>query len=1123
MIFAEQQLNNSLYNSKSLEAAKNTRAASKLEEDASKRNAMYKAWLLKKREQAPNLASFIDESIKRITHDETRAIVMYYMMTIPDNAFDYLFKNVLSIELTEQLSAFSQSTTVASAFTPKSKGHECSANGDQPLSSSSRTTLVTERAEDYSPNLDNNGHASGSDSAGSNSDRTDNEVSSEDELVPFLGENAQVPAKKVLSPEEERFRNFLTFIDKLGDDEKRIRFNLWLGYQAERSDKTNIQTLLNQTIREKIDFEKQRAFLKWYDEKQRKIFDIYLKLKKIEILPQGQVTGVGGQATRKNIEIETKKFKDELEGWLNVGGIKVGGWINNTYAPLVSQAKQYLTDKIQDRYKSKDAFLAQSGTPITKLLTIVSAKKEEIRQKFKPDTLASFHYNSSEKDLSAVYNEWLDELCLKEQQSIFATGIDDTILPIIEKVRQQEALLEAEAAKTPFIISISSATQSQLHSTTSCELNPDLESGTGQCESKVQNAQDMLSSELLVEHSSLELYTYNQEKDDKELWVRAVFVDAAKKYEFLKNYVGLKSVNSSPGQKEIYERLYRSADKEITELMEFYAQKTGKKGALCDKFTDEQAEYLDSWLKNNPKFMEEFRLKNPKAYWTVLVIGWASYASEFLYLGADFITRVQSLITLLLLAGIRMNESDKTTSNIINAILTLFTAAANLTFNPNADARTLLRKLFLHPNQNLFETLFWKEASASWQNMFLAAMFAGMGISGGLVDLLPLNVWLKPAVSKNTFSVVYPLSGSFVITSGFGYYFFYNWEGFIPNTTKGLNYWKKAWSDSAGENPIKAAEARGILVHMALSGIERAARMGFGPFIAGQGLGLSPAACYTLFTVGAFCTAWTVPALRWKPLGDFYFRDLSPEQLATGMERAKKLRQEDPRAILWKYLTDPSMFLVANFAYVGSVLLTQGLTFSGNARVGVMLLIAAILAYGVKNFFEPIIKLKIINQLAVDEKPIGTLAAVSTAVDQLSRAEGSLYVAMVVCIEMFNTSTESGRLSLTTLLSVELFLSLSLYLLQSRKTNNAIDTLGTDIVGTSSYRCLKSSIIDGTSNVLVAMRNGCGNGTAKLIGKLGTWEKGSDSGTQNVEENTIQLQNFSADNSQVRYVSMTSN
>jgi hypothetical protein len=1016
------QLDETLYSPENLAAFKAEQERTLLEKDALERTKMYKEWLKVQKNINRKRALFIDNIINQITHDKTRAIIMHYVTTIPRNTLDYLFQSILSINL---------------------------------------------------DSLDLNSHEES---------KSDREEEKDDELVPFLNKKAKISPNKVSSPQEEQFKNFLTFIEKL-DNDKRIQFNLWLEHLVNGSG-DNIQILLNSTIRAKIDFEKQRNFLRYYDEKQKKIFDKYLELKQVEILNNSSQP-----ITRKQIERATNIFKKELQSW-----------IRHTYPPLVSRAKQYLANKTDDRFKTKDDFLDQSDTPITALILAVSTKIKEIRENFKPATLTVFYFNSSQESLPNFYNEWLNKLCWEQQQSIFSAGIDSPLLSLIEKMRAQETLLEnAETSTTENpLLDIENQQSTTLivdkkHTTDNSALVSDVK--------KSDVAIDYLKTDLMSEHSSLELYTFNATNEEKELFARVVFANDWQKSELLKNFFGLTQNNNA----ESFKRAYTSFETVIESTINFFAKKTGKAEPLCDKLTSDQQSYFEEQLKNNPKLMEEFRKENPIAYWTILTLGWASYGSEFMYLGADFITRFESLSTLFLLIGVELSQTDQTSSLVINAGLTIFTAAANLTFNPNADARALMRKLLLHPNQNFVQALFWKEANASWKNRFLASMFLGMALSGTLVDLLPLNVYLKPNVSEQVYNSIYPLAAGSISISGIGYYFFYNWEGFIDGTDAGIAYWKKAWHDFTSNDPIKSAEARGVLTHMVLSGFERTVRMGFGPLIAGQGLGLSSETSYSLFALGAFCTAWTIPALRFAPLGKFYFPDLTAEQREKGIKGYEKLCRENYSTVALEHIKDSSIFLIASFSYVGSRLLAEGLAFSGNAKLMATLAIAAFIAYSIEKFFAPLVRLKTINRLAKDETPIATFAAVSTGIDQLSRGEGALYIMMSISAALFNTNSQGGRDALTLLLGIELFLALSNYLLQSRKVNNAHQTLGTDIAGTTIYRSFKTNVINPAANCIT----GTSTGLASLIAKVGSR---TDAQRQfSVENNTIQLQDFISD------------
>lgn len=880
---------------------------------------------------------FIDAHIQRIQDTIARAAFIEYVITLSDNHFKLLF-TILQIDLKNR----------GSVITDLASDSEVDSEGDS----------------DTSP------------------------------LIPLLLQefpnNTIHPT--ILSPEFAQFTQFQQWICSIST-KKRYQFNQWL--QHKRFNDLEGNTFYRNSMQEQFaahflqinSYKNQREFIRWYDQKQQKIFEYYLLL-----LP--------------------KKDKDILKAW-----------IGENYFQALSLAKQSLTQGMKDHYITREDFL--NGTEINALVTLVNAHLKKQREKLTVEQKTAIYFNENATP-ETEYQQRMNELSWKQHKETFLYDPNDEISDVFIKLL------------TP--------------------LNaPNISEGPRSYQS--------LRDALLTVYERLVLREHDDATEGRKTAAAILFPQNNYHYQNALLYLwGIQIVNN-PNEKITINTTFKKInfeDNHSEKPLELAGFKYQGPAYLNYFLSNAQEKLLEMGLQNNSQLMNDFIHDYRANYLTLNAIGAMAIINKILFLGVDYIARTRSIPLILTTMNISMHLTEKNISLLLNALATFFIAPAYLTLNPAADAYHLMKKVLLHPEQLLMETLFWNNIKS---DPFYTVFFLLTSISKAMMNALPLQRVL------NSSSPVYIASVLASIFSTLAHDLAYDFDHKINHIKNGQYYLNLAWTKSWKDNdPDERAIAQAALLHQCLSMLDQAIRGGFGPAIVAKSFGASESIVLFAAAIGAMSPIVSNYFMD-KDLWNSYFVEentmVTFEQFNRACQDYRHQKQQEPwyeQMVLWG---NPFTLLALGGAAIFPMILCEALQLSDINYAIAFGITASITLPFLKDLLEPAAKRNIIMGLA-QKLPISILANFSSALAQASYAIGMVFILHAILPSVANPHTYWGKTGILALSTMECFLAYAAFLNKTQSIDQAQQKLGDAISQTSLYRGIKSckdSSVDGVNTL----------------------------------------------------------
>lgn len=459
------------------------------------------------------------------------------------------------------------------------------------------------------------------------------------------------------------------------------------------------------------------------------------------------------------------------------------------------------------------------------------------------------------------------------------------------------------------------------------------------------------------------------------------------------------------------------------------------------KLTKEQQTELVNYYKSKNS------LKNN----VILAHAVAGYFGEFFYLYWDVVSRLE--VCPKLFPGV-----DKTLLEIANYAATPFIAAANITYNPKAEADGYMKKVMLDPNASL--------GKVTRANGLLTLSFILYSFGGGYIEVQQLNDWMD----KNFGNFKY-IPIALLIYTAICYYVAFNFE----DTIEGVKNWKeqdsllkKAFSCSNKESLGERWTALFVGVHEFATFIERITRIGYGGFVAGmQNTDKNTAAGFSLGGVIALASMPVALGTRvMNTRNQYYPQSLTRQEYALVETHFNNRHAGFCGAIKReiKFILNPTLFLnvpASLFAFnLGSDLIDEpkfNNWITSKSVGGAFAATTSMLVYALTRIPA---KRKEIVAMASAIKAAATnaeakvinfsgklLAASSNVLDQTSRTLTLGYMLQDMLPDLFDTNSDSGQMNMFRVLCLQAFIASSAFYYQNKKGEGAFLSIAPCLFG----------------------------------------------------------------------------
>ncbi len=884
----------------------------------------------------------------------------------------------------------------------------------------------------------------------------DDTVESEEETSNLVQKAKQDP-RGPIEPNAQKIKQFQAFISAM-NSEQHDSFNKWLG----RVDKRNSFNAWLESLDDKSDLKKQRKFFKWFDEKNKVLFDYYASRISAPSIKRALKEWCDGAYKAQMDEIERKHKAGDLDS-------------NQIYLEQFDEVSKIVRSQLDSFYSNH------------------------------LENTASLTFYREENPLTGqeLHTQWLDETRWDWQKMAFNCDPEDEINDIALLVLQAQKRDVADASISP----LNKALETDMHVYTFTENPRDVDGKTVQNNISVvyDGTSADLTMKLFERYGIMALFDkkpgsspilprpYDRNSDQspfhtdtaEEMSASYVPFENAKgkspsrlskgglmytvklddilQYSFvydgtsgdladklLKNYqitASFPTVSTSQPQSfQLPDRLEANGQ-ELTITKQFVAPVDKLEGSnlveskqRCKLFSDSQSKFLAACLNENRVALDEYQVEHKMEHMTTLCFACGGYFGEIFYVWFAYIAATQSMAMALELFGVAIDQGSIPMLGA-GIIATAYVFAANVTFDPWADTEAAERNILLS-KESMFNMLISKRFKEQPVPMTAFAIFATGGV---FPELLPAAELAKLMGEPGLNYILAPA----LMISGLGYYFFFNAGSVHRNTGKGWEAFAKTIHRLMDKDPEVSSIAMVAGLHEVLSFIERAWRIAYGPFMVAGMLGASSGAALTAAGITFVSTLIVSLSTRVYPIEKFYYPEendvITSEKYQEAKEKYEALKD---KSLLEKakLALDPSSFLAGGVGIILPLILKEALNFSGPLQMGLAVAsgIASSMYLIVK--FMPAARKKEINREAHGEFELNTQTAIACMIDQGFRAFGMLFTTRAMAPAFVDPSTSTGRIGIIGLLSVELFLSFAAYLYQAEECSQAHKTMGQSIV-----------------------------------------------------------------------------
>lgn len=932
-----------------------------------------------------------------------------------------------------------------------------------------------------------------------NSDDASNDHSEFNPLIPSI--TSHHASNKPVSPDAEKLAEFQEWICDLDPSKKQSfqQFNRWfqrkkvkasvLNNENELSNSsiskmtvdtsfTDIESQLgpreatNAWLRDdfakeaNFKFKKQKECIKWWDVKNRKIFEHF-----ISQIPS----------------LETRKAFEK--------------WVNEDYTQAVAVFRKYI--RLVKPELTKESFIKE----LSNLAKIVGEKLADIKGRYTSLSHLDFGYLPTQ-DGAEICQQWLDAQSWEWQKKFFTFDPEDVVNDVSLFILQSEKPKKKKKSpdstknsnsnktstsssknsssnslksststnnpmlKTPLIDNTTNNAEQDnvfFENTTRTSLSPELPTG------KLKPLGDALQKKFhryTLIHANP--FTHKEESKVTVIYDGTV-ADLEKKLkeqhnikihwkkvkEQNNNATRLKQISDIQGCEDENGRLFSSGSSE--------------EKPLCELLTGDYKKLLDICLTENNNIVKEYQEAHKLADWLLFMAAASGYYGEIFYTWFNFVGFAAGIKLVLEMFNI---VTDKNLLFYINIGLAIAVFCANITFSPWQETNKLERKAIIS-QRTLFQASLYDPVS---NNAFMATAFLAFAVSGVFPELIPVQTLAKDL------GAYIPLAAS-LMGSGIPYYFFYNFDADITEQT-----WAAIRSIGATMHRLTGQDGniRSVAfveaLHKFLSWLERTLRFTASTFTTLNGVDISNSINIPATVISGTGAALMSLPMRVGQIEERYHPSITPANKEKAIKAYNARWENNP---LWEramLAIDPTSSVVCGASIIIPMIIGSAVDLAPATKTPAMIALGGVIAMQLLSTFTPAAKHREINAIASRNErkakglpDVNTFSAVTVGIDQATRALNMIFVMQPMLPSLLDPKTFVGKMGISTVLSVEFLLIFAAYIYQSKAVDGAHRSLLEDFFETDTGKFCErmwDCLVEcgkGIKNGATGMTSGCGH------------------------------------------------